>query len=227
MRTVRSKVFLGVSAGLLLLGAGGCQDRAVLKAEEDGLSAVRAGQYAMAEQEFAFALDKSPHRVPSRIGMAKALLGQNRPTQARVHLEAAYSMEPQNDEVIDLLAQAMLGDGKIDEMSRLLRGRAEESQSVKEWLRYGKWADKANDPDEAKIAFLSAARIDKGRTAEPQVALADLHLKIGDEVEALRRYRMALYLRPQDVVIQNQIRSLGQNPTPGYAIVPSEALSGE
>lgn len=221
-RQATAFVAAAMAAGLM-----GCQNRGVLKAEADGIHRLSVDEYAQAEQDFAYALDKSPSRVPSRIGMGEALLRQGKASQARPHLEMAYSIEPNNERVLELLAEAMLADGKPDEMTRLLKGRAEERQTVAEWVRYGKWAARANDADGAENAYITAARIDKGQSAEPQVGLGDLYAKIGDKDRALRRYRMALYLRPQDVTIRSKIGALGANPSETFAIVPTEALASE
>lgn len=219
---MRWTALIGFGAAAAILA--GCQGRSVLKAEQDGIHHNSVGEYAQAEQDFAYTLDKSPGRVPSRLGMGKALMAQGKASQARPHLETAYSIEPNNDEVIDLLAEAMLKDGKPDEMTRLLKGRAEERQTVKEWVRYGKWAAKANDADGAENAYITAARIDKGQTVEPQIGLANLYEQVGDPDRAIQRLRMALYLRPQDIVIRSKLAALGANPAESFAIVPAEAL---
>lgn len=218
-----------IAAVLLLAAAAsftGCQ-RSVLKAEADGMVALKAKDFPKARDDFSYAIDKDPGRLDSRLGLGKAFIGLDEPQRARTHLETAYTLAPNNDEVVDTLAESMLRTGELDQMMRLLRVRAEEKGRPDDYIRLGRFAAKAKDADAARAALLSAAKIDKGRSVEPQLALADFYESVGDKKQALERLGMAMFLKPRDAVIQQRVRSLGGVPGPTFARMPIEASGQE
>lgn len=212
-----------LAAGLLLAGC----ERSVLMAESDGAVALKAKDYAKARDDYAYAVDKNPGGLGARMGLGQALIGLDQPQAARTHLETAYTLAPNNDEVVDALAESMLRSGEVDQMLRLLRLRAEEKGRPSDYIRLGKFANRAKDADTAKAALLSAAKIDKGANIEPQLALADFYESVGDKPQALRRLGMALFLKPRDAVIQQRIRALGGVPGPTAEVMPLEASAAE
>ncbi len=219
-----TRMLAGLAVAVMVLGACAKEGArpSVLRAEDLGYHALAAGDYAKAEGYFLEAVDQSPGRLPSRVGLGKALLGQSKSAAARSHLEVALTRDPTSTEVATLLAESMLQAGEVDAMVRLLKTRALDRQRVEDWILLGEFQAKAHDADGAEVSLLTAARIDKGQTIEPQVALAMFYRSIGENESALKRLRMAYFLKPQDENVLRRIREFGEVPGPTLALQPAE-----
>ncbi|MGP1273668.1 MAG: tetratricopeptide repeat protein [Phycisphaerales bacterium] len=220
MRTARvgvSALFLGLSLALTA-----CNTVSVIALEEQAHRASERQQYDTAAAKYRQALEQSPGRVHSRVGLGKTLLKMDQPREARRNLELALAARPDDAEILDLLAESMVRSGDNEAMYRLLRGRAEQRNAVADWMRLGKFAAQAGDADVAENALMTAATLDRGQNPEPQIALADFYESIGAEEQALRRLRMALYLEPGDLALQDRIRAMGETPGPTFALQPVE-----
>jgi tetratricopeptide (TPR) repeat protein len=216
------------SPGILALALGfaaaltGCNSVSVLSLEEQGYRAESRQEYATAAVKYQQALDKSPGRVYSRVGLGRVQLDMDEPAAARRNLELALAARPDDPEILDLLAQSMVESGDNAAMYRLLRGRAESRNAVADWIRLGEFAAAAGDADVAENALTTAATLDRGQTAAPQIALADFYESIGAEDKALTRLRMALYLDQANLELQDRIRAMGETPGPTFALQPVE-----
>lgn len=91
-------------------------------------------------------------------------------------------------------------------------------------MRLGRLMNAAGDRDEARRAYLIAARVDGGRSLEPQLALAELYASIGDEPNAVDRLRMAYYLKPKSERVLDLARQLDQIIGPTFGKRPLEQL---
>ncbi|MBX7134418.1 MAG: tetratricopeptide repeat protein, partial [Fimbriimonadaceae bacterium] len=187
-----------------------------------GDHAYKMGDYEKAAAEYREVITRQPDNWQTRIDLARAYLAGGRADAAREQMEVVYTIKPNEHGVLDLLAETMIESADVEAMAGELRRQGEERQTVSDWLRFGAFMHKANDNDESEQAFLTAARIDKGMNLGPQMALANLYRDLGDQPAALDRYRMALYIKPNDKKIQEQIRALGEIPGPSYALVPAE-----
>ena len=199
-----------------------CQQRALHMVEASGERAMDRGDYVTAANEYSEVIERRPGNWQARVQLAKALMAMDLPAEARENLEVAYTVEPENEEVLNLLAEAMLESGDVGAMTTELRQRARTRNTVGDWMRLGIFLQKAGDLDGAEQALLTAARIDNGRSVEPQMALASLYREAGAEDAALRRLRMALYIDPENERVQQAIRSYGEIPGPTYVLVPEE-----
>jgi len=215
---------LALSAGLT-----GCESakkawstRTLPAVRAEGDRAYEQGRYEQALAEYEEVLERDPADWPTRVKAGKTLLILGRPEQAREELAIAYTLRPEDEEIVELYAQAMLEAGDEEDLFRVLRQRTVDRQSVDEYLRLGRYAAMSGDIDEAERALLTAARLDEGRNLGPQMALAEFYLGIGDEEAGLERLRMCLYLDPENVAIQDRIRALGKTPGPSFAIAPEE-----
>ncbi len=216
---------LSVSLMVVSLSLMGCQaggQRAVHMVQKSGDDAYKIGQYEKAATEYREVLERQPGYWWTRMDLARAYLDGGNAAAAREQMEIVYTIKPNEHGVLDLLAETMIESADVEAMAGELRRQAEERQTVSDWLRFGAFMHKANDNDESEQAFLTAARIDKGMTLGPQMALANLYRDLGDQAAALDRYRMALYIKPNDKKIQEQIRNFGEVPGPSYALVPAE-----
>ena len=206
----------------LSLTLGGCAQRATHMIEASGDRALEKENYTLAAAEYAQVVDRLPHKARARLQYGKALLGIGEADRAREQLEKAYTLLPNDDEVITTLAEAMAQSRSIEEAARLLRTIAQDRKRPADYLRLGQFLQRANDADAAEEALLAAARGDRGQSVEMQMALVQLYRSIGSDEKALARLRMAYYLDPIDPRIQELIRGYGEVPGPTFAQVPSE-----
>lgn len=211
---------VGVCVAALVCGC--AAERTLPAVRASGDRAYEKGDYVRAEADYREAVTREPGDWRTRQNLGKTLMILDRPREAREHLAVALNVRPDDSETIELLAQAMLESGDKDGMFRLLRSRAEERRTVEDYQRFGRFASKAGDNDEAERAFLTAARFDGGKSFELQRQLGDFYQSIGAEEKALTRYRMALYLKPEDRETADRIRALGKVPGPSYVLRPEE-----
>ncbi len=192
-----------------------------------GDRAMAQGEYELAADEYKYVLSRRPGKISAQIARGEALLASGHPELARDHLEAAYNMRPTNDDLVELLAQSMLDQGDLQAMTDLLRDHTEQFPSVNAYLLTGMLMEDAGDLDRAEQALHTAARIDGGQNVEPQLALAAFHKRLGNDEEAMERYRMALFVDPQNEEARDAIRSYGEIPGPTFALPPVEWASAE
>ena len=76
--------------------------------------------------------------------------------------------------------------------------------------------------DEAQQALLTAAKLDAGKTINPQRALADFYGSVGDRERQVRRLRMAYHIEPANAELLREIRRVGEIPGPSFGIPPEE-----
>lgn len=221
--SLRSRFVLLLAACLPLALSACAQQRPVYVVIESGQEAMEETNYELAATEFREAVSRRPGEMAARQGLAEALLALGRPDEAREQAELYYSTRPADPESIELLATTMLRSGDTAAMESLLRGRASETGQADDWLLLGRLLAEAGDADAAEVALTTAATVDRGQSFKYQKALADFYLAVGDAAEAMTRYRMALYLNPDDELTRAAIRSLGEIPGPTMALPPLEA----
>jgi len=220
---LRTLAALVLSPALALTVLPACSgQRAIHMVEASGDRAMERGDAVYAAAEYREVVERAPTRVEARIKYAQALLAANDYRLAREEFEKCYTLRPNDEEVIDGLASAMVGAGDSESAVRLLRTIAQDRGRVEDWMRLGRFYEKLNDADAAEQAYLTAARIDFGQSMGPQRALADLYRKVGKDSAALERYRMCLYLDPTSREVQNFIREFGEVPGPSFAQRPTE-----
>ncbi len=210
----------------LAMALAACGPRPVNVVIASGDKAAEREQYQLAEAEYREAIDRRPGQWRARLGLAKVLLEQERYAEAQRELEVVYAVRPNDPEVLDLLGEAMVGSGDVERMTAELRHVAEDRQGVADWVRLGRLLNAAGDSDGARTALVTAAKLDKGQTIEPQLALADFYQSIGDGANALKRYRMALWIDLESEAARNGIRSMGEVPGPSFVLRPTERAAG-
>jgi tetratricopeptide (TPR) repeat protein len=204
-------------------GGGGCaQQRPLPVVRQDGDHAFEYKNYDVALSNYEEYVDRRPHDAEGQYDLGKTLLVLNRADAAREHMSVAHDLAPQNDEYLDGLAAALVENHEGASASNLLRGQAESTGRVEDYIRWGKFVAKAGDPDEAERALKTAAKLDRGQHKEPQLALADFYAGMGDKKSALMRLRMAMYVAPKDPKVWDKISALGEIPGPSLAVQPEE-----
>lgn len=89
-------------------------------------------------------------------------------------------------------------------------------------MRLGRFSSRMGHPDEAKEAYMTAARLDAGQSFKVQKEIASFFETLGDKQNAVRRLRMAYWLNPSDPEVLAAIRRMGEIPGPSFGMPPAE-----
>ncbi len=216
---LRCTIVLALSAVLL----GGCATQRTLpRVREDGDKAFERGQYDKALADYIEYVDRKPGEPVVRHQLAKTFLLVGQPEEAVPHARVAFDQHPERTDYAETLAEALFASHQPDELYAFLRLLIDQRRGVADYMRLGSFAARLGDVDEAEAAFITAAKLDAGRTSGPHLALADLYQTAGDNERAIRRLRMALYVEPGNTQIMTRLRALGEIPGPSLALQPEE-----
>lgn len=211
---------------MLVLAAfaiGGCQSqRSLLAVRQSGDAHFARAEYYEAQQDYEEYLNRSPARPEVHYMLGRTLLAQGRTAAAREQLLLAYRLTPENDDVFVNVCEGLFADKQYDELNRLLRARTIDRGRMQDWLLFAEFAQRQGDVDEAQRALLTAARVDGGQSAAPQLALAKVYMAAGDKTRAIERLRMAYFLEPQNGEIATLAMSMGEIVGPSFGIPPAE-----
>jgi predicted Zn-dependent protease len=191
--------------------------------KDAGDRAMARGDVQAANTDYAEYVERKPGEADAQLSYAKTLLALGQPAKAVEHATLAYDQHPADDEYIETLARAYYESHRTDDLYRFLRGLTSGRGQVADYIRLGKYSAKLGDADGAEAALKTAATIDRGRTAAPQLALADFYESIGAKDRAIERLRMAMYVDRNNPEIPRRLRALGQIPGPSLAMPPAEA----
>ncbi len=218
-RSGRTGILALALLGVLL--SSGCQrsSRAVYLSGE---RAYAEGDYSLAAAEFEEYLDRVPGNPQVTQKLGESYLKLDRTAEARERLLVAYSMRPEDDEVFDSLCQGLFADQKFEELNRVLRQRAIDRGRMSDYLLLSQYSDKMGDADEAQRALLTAAKVDRGMSIQPQIELAKFYLRTGDRQRAVERLRMAYAIDPNDGEVLGLSAQLGEIIGPTWALTPAE-----
>lgn len=211
---------------LTIASIGACQSgRPVHVAYAEAEAAFEKGEFDLATPDYEYVIERRPGSVEakkSRVKLARCYLFADRPAMAREQLEAARTQYPDDPAILDLMADTVIEVGDAESLHETLTTIARERNQPEDWRRLGRAMAAAGDMDEAERAFQRAAIVDRGHTLESQLALARFYQDIGDDENALKRLRMALYIDPSNEEVRALIRDYGAIPGPTYAIRPAE-----
>ncbi|RMH27829.1 MAG: hypothetical protein D6693_04470 [Planctomycetota bacterium] len=218
MRSPRLIVF----AALVALVGGCTSTRSLERVRLDGDQNFRYERYERAAADYAELVERDPNDWAYRVKLAETLSILGDHARAEEHLAIVAGVRPHDDTIAERYARAMFDAGHHNRLISYLQRRAQDTGAVRDYLRLGWYAMQTGDADGAERALLTAARLDRGRSIEPQLALADFYLAAGDHDEGVRRLRMALYIEPTNEAVRQRLRALGEVPGPSLAIVPDE-----
>lgn len=224
MKRISSRAGLvGVGLCVAALALTGCAGKRPLnRVEEDGDRAFSKGQYDRALADYLEYVERRPGSGEVRHKLALSLLEVKQPALAIEHAWVAFDDEPRNDAYVETLATALFQAGRSEELLKLLRDQVDDRGRVEDYLRLGKYSAMAGDPDGAELAYMTAAKLDRGQSMKPQLELARFYNSIGDRSSAYERLRMALFFDPQNAEVYREIRALGEVPGPSLILVPKE-----
>jgi len=223
--TIRPALVLSLLACLLIAGCSGARPLPAVR--DSGDRAMTRGNHELARAEFTKVIQRDPTDWRTRVKLAETLEELDAYPEMREHMAVAYELRPEDEEILDLYCRSMLLANDNDTLMRFLRDMTVTPGRVDDYLRLGYYAMQIGDMDEAERALLTGARLDRGQSIEPQMALASFYSRLGDDERALQRLRMALFINPQNEAIAEAIRAYGEIPGPSYVLVPTESVPGE
>lgn len=213
-----------VLAGLATVGVlGGCTDQKSLGAlARDGDLGLKHENWELARASYSEFVDRKPedHRARYKLGVAQTKLGQCR--DAMRNLALALEVRPLDDDYADAYAEALLCANERDELTATVARLANERGKARDFVRWGRYAGKLGNLDEAQQALLTGARLDRGMNEFPQRALADFYRDLGDRERYIRRLRMLYWLNPTDEKLIAEIREAGEVVGPTFGMRPEE-----
>ncbi len=204
----------------------GCQQPNSVPHNERGDQALLSENWARAASEYEKALAARPDQPKARHGLARAYIGLGRPLEAAEQAKIAYAQRPEEPEYADTVAEALLKADRKDELFRFLRQNASERGRVDDWVRLGTFARAAGDADSAMTALITAARVDRGRTAAPQLGLYELYASLGQRDKAMQRLRNAYYAEPTNSRVRTALAAEGIQPEASFGQIPPERWDG-
>lgn len=218
-------VRLGVCLVVVTAFLAACGGRPLHVVLRDADSAYQRGDYASAKADYAMYVSRRPEEVHNRFKYGRALLAGGEARTAVEQLNICTDVDPLNDAYLDTQAQAMFEAGEAEGLQALLARASSERGRVTDYLRQGHFAVLLGNLDEARQAFLTASKLDQGRSWQVQRELADFYAKVGDRTNQVRRLRMAFYLNPENEALLAEIRRVGEVPGPTFGLLPEEMVA--
>jgi tetratricopeptide (TPR) repeat protein len=209
-------------AGLLAAALlGGCAaQRPVDSIRASGDRYYARGDFETAASEYREITDRYPGDWKGQYMLGRSLLELGRPTEARRALEVAHTRRPDNDMVVEALAEAMLREGDEATLFAFLRERAADTHAAVDYTRLARYSIEMNDPDSAQTAIDTAIDVDEGHTVEPYLVAADLAQQLGDLDQSVHRLRQAYGVDSNDPRVVERLRAMGEVLGPTLALPP-------
>ena len=245
MRIIRSdreiRCFVGALALICVVALGGCAPLSLGHARLKGYSAYQEGNWQRARDYFTDCVEGDATDWKARYYLGRVLLdGYNEPIEARRHLEVADEIRrsrpdvmlaprptpteaavpyPTLNQIVEALAEAMLRAGDDDRLVTYLRQTANEyGEDIDHYLRLGRYLERLDDHDGARVAYQTAARLSGAGDASAYVVLSDFYDGIGDRDAALTALRRGYGVNPGQPGLVDRIRAHGAVPGPTLAL---------
>ncbi|VAX40120.1 hypothetical protein MNBD_PLANCTO03-1520 [hydrothermal vent metagenome] len=220
MKRTAARMAIGMVLMAGLVGLTGCAQRPISQVRADANYFYFEGEYQHAQPFYEEIVDRRGGNAQGHYELGRNLLALGRPAEAREQMILAYNLDPANADYFDGMADAFVAAGNEDDLFAALEHRIRDRGGVDDYDAMGRYAQKLGHADEAERAFLSAAEIDGGETAEPQRALAAFYRSIGDKPAEIKRLRMLLWFDAHDAAVTSRLRELGQIPGPSFVLEP-------
>ncbi len=199
----------------------GCQaERNLDLVREMGNREYEQGDYDKALANYKEYVTRKPDGVDVRYSLAETYMKLGQPQLAREQFYQCLAVHPDNQDYANGLSEALFACNEREELITFLTREARDRGRPGDYLRLGHYQFLLGNVDEAKLAMITAAKLDDGKSIKPQMELANLYRSLGDKENELKRLRMALYIEPKNQDIQKRIRELGEVPGPSYVLHP-------
>jgi tetratricopeptide (TPR) repeat protein len=213
-----------LTATLLVTIVVGCADSKppLVRLREKADYFVETRQDERAVDEYKAFLDRKPEDTEIRYKYAQALSRVNRKPEAREQFSILVDVAPTDERFIDGYTQSLYEANALPELAAFLARMTTQRGSVRDFIRQGEFNLRAGDPDGAKTAYQTAAKLDGGRSTGPWIALADMYRGLGDLRSEKAMVERALFIAPMDPALSARYRTLGGIPGPTAGVRPEE-----
>lgn len=216
-----SRLFMLLAIVAATLVFGGCQaERNLHLVREMGDRNYDLGDYQAALADYQEYVTRKPDGVDVRYSLAMTEMKLNEPQLAREQFYQCLAVHPDNQVYAQGLAEALYACNEREELITFLTREARDRGRPGDYERLGRYQFLLGNVDEAKLAFITAAKLEGTKSIRPQMELANLYRTLGDKESELKRLRMALYIEPNNMEIQKRIRELGEIPGPSFVLRP-------
>jgi len=216
--------------GVGLIGVLSCAGPSNPALRDRGERAYFRGDHEASIEAYAQVIERKPEDPEANLGLGKAYLALGDHQRARTHLTIAYHQNWLDDErpyeIAGYLAEAMAKAGDVDAVHAFLKERADLVGEPRDYIRWGDYARRFDDPDTAELAYRAAVRITGDGSVAAYLKLATLYEEIGKTDLAIRRLRQAYGI---DSDHEEVVRRLGKYESvigPTLALPPDDARSG-
>jgi len=221
----RCPLFALVGGLVAALSVAGCtKQRPLHILHADAANAAKFGNPEVARTDYEEYITRKPDDPEKRYEYAQVLMKIGDYRNAIEELNIACDVDPTNDKYLDAYAEALFAANERDALTTNLTRATLERGRASDFTRLGEFSSTMGNVDEAQQAFLTAAKLDQGRTVGPQLRLAEFYGAMGDRSRQVRRLRMAYAIAPENPEVWSKARELGEVPGPSFGLMPAEAI---
>lgn len=222
IHALRTSIPFAFTLSLSLIAGCSSPPNSVLRLQAK--DAIDQNDYVTAREKLDRALARDPADWKANYYMGLVRLHQERPLDARLYLEVAYSLRDDDEEtpaILDALAQALHKEGDIDKLDIMLKSATARYGRPHDYFRQAKFLGLQGDVDGSRAAFLKAAKVSRPDDITPYMKQADFYEGLGDRVNAVVALQQAQQIEPHNRVIATRISALVLDPKPAAdATVP-------
>jgi len=240
---VRTQWAVAVTALMLAVQSGCVTEAGTDWRRLAGHKAYHNGDVEQARAYFAACVEQQATDWKSQYYLGRIAMEAGDLPAARRHLDIAYTLrEDRTDElryqpeperpiapdlaeprwptlsqIIDDLCEVMYLQGDTVTLNEFLHRVARQSGNANDFIRLGRYLQRAGDPDAAIVALKKAVKLAPDDDRRPYIALADFYEAIGHDSEAVVALRRAYGIRPGPP-IDDRLRAHGVVPGPTAAL---------
>ena len=200
-----------LALNLAVIGCGRPSNTALMK---QGDYAMWQGRWADAATNYEKASEQHPGEWEAQYKLGQCYLEMGDPLQACHALSIAESIQPQKNEIADLLSTALMECDNRNGLYTFLQTRATKVQTSRAWTKFAEYSMAMDDPDTAVQAINTAIVMNTSSSAYPYIVAATFAERLGDNTLAVKHWKDAWSIDPNNERVSNALRSHGEVPGP-------------